>query len=310
MKDLLDIIIIGAGPAGLTAAIYAGRSRTSAIVMEKSAPGGTIILSDIIENYPGYPEPIPPFELMDKFRMQAEKFGASIVYDEAKKIEKNNFYWKVIGNDGEYLGKAVIVATGTRHKKLGIHGEKEFTGKGVSYCAVCDGPFYKDKEIVVVGCGNSGIQEGLFLLKFVKKITFVEFLPQMTAEKILQERIMEKNNVEIFLNHELLEINGRGKIESVKIRERNTNKIKEINAHGVFIYVGLLPNSEFIKDIVKTDDYGYIITDNNLQTSEPGIFVAGDVRAGAFQQVAVSVGDGATAAHNAIKYIEDISPGF
>lgn len=305
MKEPLDLIIIGAGPAGLTAGIYAGRARVSTIILEKGIPGGNIILSDRIENYPGY-EGSAPFELMETMRKQAEKFGAEIRQGEVIGINKEDGFWKVKTSFEEYYARAVIVATGTTHKKLGIPGEEKLTGRGVSFCATCDGPFFKGKEVVVVGTGNSGIQEGIFLLKYVSKITYIEFLPYLTADKILQEEIREKENVEFLLEHVLTAINGEERVESVEVKNLKTEEKKVIPCSGVFIYAGLIPNSSFLKGLVELDEQGYIKTDINLQTSEKGIFAAGDVRAGAFQQVVVAAGDGATAAHSAIKYIENL----
>lgn len=305
MKEPLDLIIIGAGPAGLTAGIYAGRARVSTLILEKGIPGGNIILSDRIENYPGY-EGSAPFELMETMRKQAEKFGAEIRQGEVIGINKEDGFWKVKTSFEEYYARAVIVATGTTHKKLGIPGEEKLTGRGVSFCATCDGPFFKGKEVVVVGTGNSGIQEGIFLLKYVSKITYIEFLPYLTADKILQEEIREKENVEFLLEHVLTAINGEERVESVEVKNLKTEEKKVIPCSGVFIYAGLIPNSSFLKGLVELDEQGYIKTDINLQTSEKGIFAAGDVRAGAFQQVVVAAGDGATAAHSAIKYIENL----
>lgn len=305
MKEPLDLIIIGAGPAGLTAGIYAGRARVSTLILEKGIPGGNIILSDRIENYPGY-EGSAPFELMETMRKQAEKFGAEIRQGEVIGINKEDGFWKVKTSSEEYYARAVIVATGTTHKKLGIPGEEKLTGRGVSFCATCDGPFFKGKEVVVVGTGNSGIQEGIFLLKYVSKITYIEFLPYLTADKILQEEIREKENVEFLLEHVLTAINGEERVESVEVKNLKTEEKKVIPCSGVFIYAGLIPNSSFLKGLVELDEQGYIKTDINLQTSEKGIFAAGDVRAGAFQQVVVAAGDGATAAHSAIKYIENL----
>lgn len=305
MKEIRDLIIIGAGPAGLTAGIYAGRARVSTLILEKGIPGGTIILSDRIENYPGF-QGSSPFELMEIMRKQAESFGAEIKQGEVIGLSKENGLWRVKSEVEENIARAVIVATGTTYKKLGIPGEKEFTGKGVSFCATCDGPFFKGKEVVVIGTGNSGIQEGIFLLKYVSKITFVEFLPHITADKILQEEIREKKNVEFLFEHIVTSINGKERIESVDVKNLKTGETKILLCNGVFIYAGLQPNTSFLKGVLELDEQGYIKTNQNLETSEKGIFAAGDVRASAFQQVVVAAGDGATAAHSAIKYIENL----
>lgn len=271
MKETIDLIIIGAGPAGLTAGIYAGRARVSTIILEKGIPGGTIILSDRIENYPGF-QGSSPFELMETIRKQAESFGAEIRQGEVIGLSKENDHWKVKTTTGEYLAKAVIVATGTTHKKLGIPGEEELTGKGVSFCATCDGPFFKGKEVVVIGTGNSGIQEGIFLLKYVSKLTFVEFLPYITADRILQEEIMKKENVEFLLEHVVTSINGKERVEFVEVQSLKTKETKTIPCSGVFIYAGLSPNTSFLRGVVELNESGYIKTDQSLETSEKGIF--------------------------------------
>lgn len=305
MKEIKDLIIIGAGPAGLTAGIYAGRARVSTLILEKGIPGGTIILSDRIENYPGF-QGSSPFELMETMRKQAESFGAEIRQEEVIGLSKENGLWRVKSEVEENITRAVIVATGTTHKKLGIPGEEEFIGRGVSFCATCDGPFFKGKEVVVIGTGNSGIQEGIFLLKYVSKITFVEFLPHITADKILQEEIREKKNVEFLFEHIVTSINGKERIESIDVKDLKTKEGKTLPCSGVFIYAGLQPNTSFLKGVLELDEQGYIRTNQNLETSEKGVFAAGDVRASAFQQVVVAAGDGATAAHSAIKYIENL----
>lgn len=305
MTKTIDLIIVGAGPAGLTAGIYAGRARVSTIILEKGIPGGTIVLSDRIENYPGF-KGSSPFELMETMRKQAESFGAEIRQGEVIGLSKENDFWRVKTATEDYLAKAVIVATGTTHKKLGIPGEEELTGRGVSFCATCDGPFFKGKEVVVIGTGNSGIQEGIFLLKYVSKLTFVEFLPYITADRILQEEINKKENVEFLLEHIVTSINGKERVESVEVKNLKTEEKKTIPCSGVFIYAGLSPNSSFLKGVVELDNSNYIKTNQNLETSERGLFAAGDVRAFSFQQVVVAAGDGATAAHSAIKYIENL----
>ncbi|MCK4352841.1 thioredoxin-disulfide reductase [candidate division WOR-3 bacterium] len=298
-----DLIIIGGGPAGLTAGIYAARARLNTLLIEKLMPGGLAATTDRIENYPGF-QPISGMELTKKMVSQAKEFGVEIITEEVVCLKIKDKFKLVKTVNTKYKTPAIIIATGTLPKKLNIPGEDELRGKGVSYCATCDGPLFRDKDIIVIGCGNSGIQEGLFLLKFVNRITFVEFLPYMTAEKVLQERIQKEQKIKFYLEHTLISINGEQTVSSVTIKDRKTTKEKIIEAQGVFIYAGLFPNTNFLKGVVKLDKEGYVITNEDLETSISGIFAAGDVRAKTLRQIATSVGDGALAAFMAEKYIE------
>ncbi|MCK4395760.1 thioredoxin-disulfide reductase [candidate division WOR-3 bacterium] len=301
-----DVIILGAGPTGLTAGIYTGRALLKTLIIEEGVIGGEAASTDLIENYPGFPDGISGMDLTERIKKQAEKFGTKITLTQVKEIDLSGEIKIVKTDDGEFLSKTVIIATGSSPKTLNIPGEEKFKGRGVSYCATCDAPFFKDKDIAVIGAGSSGIQEGLFLLEYVKSIKFIEFLPKMTAEKILQERIKKKENVEFFLNHRLLSINGEQMVESIKVENRETGEKKDIPVSGVFIYVGLKPNTELFKDTPKLDKHGFIITDEHLKTSQDGIFAAGDVRKKILRQVATAVGDGARAAFSAQAYIEKL----
>ncbi|MDI6840971.1 MAG: thioredoxin-disulfide reductase [bacterium] len=303
ITEIKDLIIIGGGPAGLSAGIYASRARLNTLLIEKLAPGGLPMTTHLIENYPGFPHGISGSELMKGMQVQATRFGLKFVIEEVISLEIENGVKLVKTATHKYKAYAVIIATGTLPKKLGILGEDKFSGKGVSYCATCDGPLFKDKAVAVVGCGNSGIQEGLFLLKFVSNVTFIEFLPYITADKILQEQIQKEQKVSFYLNHTLVSINGDEYISSVTIKDRTTGKEKVIDVEGVFIYAGLNPNTKFLQGVVNLDPHGYVITDENLETSVSGIFAAGDVRVKLLRQVATSVGDGALAAFTAEKYL-------
>jgi thioredoxin reductase (NADPH) len=303
---IYDLIIVGGGPAGLTAGIYATRGNLETILLEKFVPGGTPATTDWVENYPGFPEGIAGADLMKKMEEQAKRFGLEIT--PTKEVLSVNFKNKIKTikvEEGEYKSKAVIVATGTQPKKLNIPGEDKFRGRGVSYCATCDGPLFKDKDIVVIGAGNSGIQEGLYLLRFVKSATVVEFLPHMTAEKILQERAVKEKRIKFHLNHMVTSINGGNKVESVTLKNRQNSEENTIPVQGVFVYVGLNPMTGFLKGEIELDKWGYIVAGEDTKTSVAGIFTAGDVRQKILQQITTATGDGATAAFMAERYIEE-----
>ena len=305
---IYDLIIIGGGPAGLTAGIYATRGRLDTLLLERLIPGGTAATTEWIENYPGFPEGIAGGDLMKKMEEQAKKFGLVITpTKEVLSVDFKNKIKTIRVEGGEHKAKTVIIATGTEPKKLNIPGEDKFRGRGVSYCATCDGPFFKDKDIAVIGAGNSGIQEGLYLLRFVKSETVVEFLPHMTAEKILQERAQKEQRMKFYLNHMATSINGESKVESITIKDRQSGKEKTIPVQGVFIWVGLIPMTGFIKGQVDLDKWGFISAGDDSKTSVPGVFAAGDVRQKILQQITTAVGDGATAAFMAERYVEELT---
>ena len=314
-KETKNLIIIGGGPAGLTAGIYAARAGLRTLLIEKGLPGGLAATINLIENYPGFPKGISGMELMQKMEEQAKRFGVEFANEEVISIKVVDGDKLVKTNTNEYVSQAIIIATGTEHKKLGVPGEEKLTGRGVSYCAVCDGPLFRDKDIVVVGCGNSGIQEGLFLLKFANSITFVEFMEDMTAEKILRERIHKESRAKILLGQMLVSIDGETGVTGVTIKDRKTGESKIIKAQGVFIYVGIRPNTHWLtcpdtervgKETVDLDPNGYIIANELLETSVPGVFVAGDARSKPlpFFQIVSAASDGAFAAFAVEKYIE------
>jgi len=304
MSDTHDVLIIGGGPAGLTAGIYTSRDRLNSLLLEKAMCGGLPAATEKIENYPGFPEGIAGSELVSKMKRQAENFGLKInEFDEVKSIGKEDGIFTIQTDRDIYKSKAVIIASGSVPKKLNIPGEEEFFGRGVSYCATCDGPFYKDKDVAIIGCGNSGLQEGEGLLKFVKSLTFVEFLPYMKAEKILQERIKKHDNVKFYLNHEITSINGKDFVESITIKNRDTREIKEISVDGVFVYIGFLPGTDFINGLVDVDQWGYIKTDEEMKTSVEGIWAVGDVKSKKFRQIANAVGEAVVAAMSVSEYL-------
>lgn len=306
VKQNYDLVIIGGGPAGLTAAIYSARAKLSTLVVEKSVVGGEVETTDLIENYPGFPEGVSGHVLADRMRKQAERFGAQIAFGQIEKLDLQADSKTIKFNGQNIETKAVIIATGTSPKKLQVPGEEKFIGAGISFCATCDAPIYAGEDIAVVGCGNSGLQEGLFILKYVKSIHFIEFLPEIKAEKILVDRVKQHENVFFHLNHEVVAVKGEDRVQSIQIRDRSSHKMEEIPVHGIFIYIGLLPNTELFRDIINLDSRGYIETNENLQTSIPGVFAAGDVRDKNLYQITTAVSDGSLAAVFAEKYLDNL----
>ncbi len=303
MRETLDVVIIGAGPAGLAAAVYTGRARLNTLILEKGMPGGQILLTDFVENYPGFPEGVVPFKLMEDFRKQAEKFGAKIETDEVNKIQKQGDLWQVFGVKGEYPTRAVIIATGSVYRKLGLPGEAKLTGRGVSYCATCDGAFFKDKEVAVVGGGDNALTEALFLTKFCRAVRVIHRRDQFRSVKILQERIFANDKTEVLWDSVVEEISGEDRFESITIKNVKDNKTSKLKLDGLFISIGMDPNSEFVKELVDLDELGEIKVSQNMSTSQPGIFAAGDVTDACPEQMATAVGTGVAAALAVDEYL-------
>ncbi|MFA6549021.1 MAG: thioredoxin-disulfide reductase [Candidatus Margulisiibacteriota bacterium] len=302
-----DLIIIGGGPAGLTAALYALRSRLNVLLIEKMVLGGTASTAFHIENYPGFPDGVSGMELMERLQKQVKNLGLNIVWGHALKITRVGKMFEVNVDEKSFTTKAIIFATGSDAAKLGIPGEEKFRGRGVSYCAACDGPFYKEKNIMVIGGGNAAIEEALFLTRFAAKISIVHRRDELRADKILVERAQSNPKIYFFWHSVAEEISGREKVTEVTLKDLVTNKRVKIPVDGVFIYIGSKPNSEGIKDLVKTDKDGFVLADENMQTSIPGIFAAGDIRVKPLRQVVTAAADGAIAAHAARKYIEELT---
>jgi len=301
-----DLIIVGGGPAGLSAGIYGARAGLRTLIIEMAMPGGHAATTHYIENYPGFPDGISGFELAEKMKQQVLRFDVQIVGTEARSILKKEKSFIVASDSGEFMAPALIVAIGTNWKKLNVPGEDELRGRGVSYCATCDGPLFKQRDVAVIGCGNSGIQEGRFLLEFVNHVTFVEFLPDVTADKILYDRIGEDKRVNFLLNHEVVSINGTQRVESITVRDRDKSEEKVVPVSGVFVYVGLEPDVRVLKNLVDMDDKGFVKVNERMQTSEPGIFAAGDICSKVIRQVVTACAEGATAAIGAYHYLRSV----
>jgi thioredoxin reductase (NADPH) len=296
MNDLYDVVIIGAGPAGLAAAIYTGRARLSTLVLEKAIPGGQILLTDWVENYPGFPDGVVPFELMEKFKKQAEKFGARIETDEVKRLDKKDHHWEVVGTGKHYSARAVIIATGSSYRKLGLKNEAKLTGRGVSYCATCDGAFFRDKEVAVVGGGDNALTEALFLTKFCKKVILIHRRDEFRAERILQERALANPKIEILWDSVIEAIEGESRLEAVIVRNVGNGRKERIRLDGLFVSIGMDPATGFVKDLLELSEWGEIKVNSLMATSQPGIFAAGDVTDACPRQMATAVGTGVRAA--------------
>ncbi len=300
-----DVIIIGGGPAGLGAAIYSSRARMSTLIIEKAGCGGLIAITDNLENYPGFDKGINGFELTSKMEQQARTSGAEIAYGEVVEIGTDETLKKVILTDKTYITKTIIIASGSSFKKLGVKGEEEFIGRGISFCATCDGPFFKNKEVAVIGGGNSALQEALFLTKFASKVTLIHRRNEFRAAKILQERVAAEPKIKIILDTVVEEITGTETIEKIKVRNVKSDAAKEIPVNGVFIFIGWTPNTKFLmNNKIALDEKGYILTDEQMKTAIDGIYACGDVRKKSLRQVVTAVSDGATASVSAHHYIE------
>jgi len=301
---MYDIIIIGGGPAGLTAGIYAQRARLKTLLLEKEVIGGQIAVTDVIENYPGFPS-ISGADLMEKFEGHARGLGLEIKLSDVIAVQEKGEGKIVKTSDGDLTAKSVIVATGAKPRRLGIPGEKERTGKGVSYCATCDGPFFKGQRVLVVGGGDTAVKEAVYLSRIAGRVYIAHRRDQLRAEKIIQEKAMSAPNIEILWSHILKEIKGKTGVEKVVLQNLKDNTVKELDVEGVFVFVGINPTTDFVD--VEKDKQGFIKTDQDMRTSVKGIFAAGDCRTTSLKQVSTAVGDGAIAAFVAEKYIEEMA---
>jgi thioredoxin reductase (NADPH) len=304
MNQTYDVIILGAGPGGLSSAIYTGRAMLDTLVLEKGAPGGQILMTDFIENYPGFPEGIAPIELMQGFRKQAEHFGAKIDIDSVKELQREGQLWKVVGNKNEYLTRAVIIATGANFRRLGVKGEGKFTGRGVSFCATCDGFFFKDKVVAVVGGGSWALTEALFLTKFARQVKVIHRRDEFRAEKILQERTLAHEKIKVIWDTIIEEVVGDTILKSLKVKNVKSEEFYELVVDGLFVSIGTIPNSEFVKDLLELNEWQEIVVGKKMETSQPGIYAAGDVTDACPQQVATAVGTGVAAAIAIDEYLQ------
>jgi thioredoxin reductase (NADPH) len=302
-----DIAIIGAGPAGLTAGLYAGRGGLRAAIIEKMMAGGLVANTERIDNYPGFPEGVSGFDLAQKMQAQAVKFGAQIISDEAHTIAvEPRSFTVTLASKTQLKAKALIIATGAYPRALGVPGEKDLLGKGVSYCAVCDGAFFKGQDVAVIGGGDSAVQEAVYLAGLCSQVTVVHRRSALRAAESLQRIAFKNEKISFLWNKAVTAITGDKLVDGLRVMDKETMKEEVLPVSGVFIYVGYHPNSGVVKDLVKLDENGYVITDQNLMTGVPGIFAAGDVRQKLVCQISAAVGDGATAAIAGQQYIENL----
>jgi len=306
-REYYDVIIIGGGPAGLTASLYLAREGLDTLVIEKSGLGGQAGITQTLDNFPGFDEGISGADFSDRLSRQARKFGVEILQaQEVIEIEQAGQYHVVhTGSGDHYHSKVVLIATGAKYRRLDIPGEDELIGINVHFCATCDGAFYKGKKVLVVGGGNSGFEEGLFLTKFATKVDILVNSKEPKASRILQNKVAEKKNMNVLLNHNILELKGGNKLEAVLVQDKSTNETKELEYDGVFVFIGLTPNNALLKEKVELDNWGFLKA-TQLMTTIPGIFVAGDVRSGATKQAASAAGEGASAAIAIREYLKAI----
>ena len=301
-----ELVIIGGGPAGLTAGLYAARGGLNVILIEKIVPGGQVIITDWIENYPGFPEGISGPDLVQKMTEQVKRFDLNIENNEVVSVDFSELVKKITLNDKTITSHTIIIATGASPKKLGVPGEDIFYGKGISSCATCDGPFFKDGMVAAVGGGDTAVQESLFLTKFVKKVYLIHRRDKLRAAAILQKRALANEKIEMIWDSVLTDISGLTNVENITVQNVKTGDKTKLSVDGCFIWVGTIPNTQFLADSVKLDEYGFIIAGLDAETSVPGVFAAGDVRNTPLRQIATAVGDGAIAAISTENYIENV----
>lgn len=304
-ENVLECLIIGSGPAGLSAALYAARANLKPVVLSGMDLGGQISKTGAIDNYPGFPDGIDGQEMVSVFQKQAEKFGAEIIFDSVTEVDLSERPFIVTTYGGEYLAKTLIIATGAEIRQLGVPGETEFTGRGVSYCATCDGHFFQEKDLIVVGGGDSALKEGIFLTRFAKSVTIVHRRDELRAGPYLADKAKENPKIKFVWDTVVTEIIGDGTVNSIRLKNVKTDQEETRPIDGIFIYIGHFPNTEMFKDVLDTDENGYLVLDKQMHTNLPGVFAAGEVGDPHFQQVVISAGMGAAAAMEVVEFLED-----
>ena len=306
MDRTYQLIIIGGGPAGLSAGLYASRSKLETLLIEKAGLGGQILNAEMVENYPGFPQGISGAELGALIAQQATKYGLPTAFAEVQGIEIRGAEKIVSTSEGQYRAKALIIAAGSEYSKLGVPGEEEFTGRGVSYCAMCDGAFFRDQVVVVVGGGNAALNDALFLTRFATKVIVIHRRDQLRATKILQERAFANPRINFLWDTVVESITGDKLVREIRLRNVKTGKGSILVVSGIFVAVGLRPNTGYLKGLLKLDEGGFIPVNNQMETEVPGVFAAGDIRAGSIRQVVSAAGDGATAAIVAERFLSSV----
>ncbi len=304
MNNKYDVVIIGGGPAGLTAGIYTSRDKLKSLIINKGIIGGNINNAESIDNYPGFPEGVNGSELAELMHQQAKKYGLESMIAEATAIDIEGEDKVIKTASGDFVARAVIIAGGSEKVKLDIPGEKEFTGRGVSYCTTCDGPFFRDKRVVVIGGGNSAIYEALHLAKFASNISIIHRRDRLRATAILQDKARAETKIEFILNTIVKAIEGKDFVQKLLLKNVKTGEQSTLETDGVFISIGLKPNTDYLKDLLPLDKQGHIITDKHMSTKIAGIFAAGDIRSGSIRQITTAAGDGTIAAISAKKFID------
>ncbi len=302
-SPLWDVIIVGAGPAGLAAALYTGRARRRTLILEKKIPGGQILLTDWVENYPGFPDGAAPFDLTERFRRQAEKFGAEFATDEVKGLSRTGRGWRLEGIRQAYESRAVIIATGSEYRRLGIPGEERLTGRGVSYCATCDGAFFTGRDVAVVGGGDNALKEALCLTKYARRVVLIHRRDRFRGEKVYQERVLAAEKIEILWDTVVEEVLGTERVEALRLRHLRDGSGRTLETAALFVSIGTAPLTGFVAGVLELNEWGQVKAGPNMRTSQPGIYAAGDVSDACPKQLATAVGTGVHAALAVEEYL-------